>query len=94
VDANHALGFDTDERVFLPAARILEALGIKNLRLITNNPDKISQLEQWGIKVEERVPLTLASNPHNAHYLATKKHRTGHMIVEQTSQNAEKTEQD
>jgi len=93
VDANHALGFDTDERVFLPAVRILEALGIKNLRLITNNPDKISQLEQCGIKVEERVPLTLASNPHNAVYLATKKHRTGHMIFEQTSRKAEKTEQ-
>jgi GTP cyclohydrolase II len=94
VDANHALGFDTDERVFLPAARILEALGIKNLRLITNNPDKISQLEQCGIKVEERVPLPLASNPHNADYLSTKIHRTGHMIVEQTSKKADKTKQD
>jgi GTP cyclohydrolase II len=82
VDANHALGFDTDERVFLPAARILDALGISRLRLITNNPDKISQLEQCGIKVEERVPLTLASNPHNEDYLATKKHRTGHMIAD------------
>ena len=94
VDANHALGFDTDERVFLPAARILEVLGIKNLRLITNNPDKIGQLEQCGIKVKERVPLPLASNPHNAAYLATKKHRTGHMIDEQTSKKADKTEQD
>ena len=82
VDANHALGFDTDERVFLPAARILDALGISRLRLITNNPDKISQLEKCGIKVEERVPLHLASNPHNENYLATKKHRTGHMIAE------------
>jgi GTP cyclohydrolase II len=82
VDANHALGFDTDERVFLPAARILDALGITRLRLITNNPDKISQLEQCGIKVEERVPLVLASNPHNEDYLATKKHRTGHMIMD------------
>ena len=82
VDANHALGFDTDERVFSPAARILDALGIARLRLITNNPDKISQLEQCGIKVEERVPLTLASNPHNEDYLATKKNRTGHMIAD------------
>ena len=82
VDANHALGFDTDERVFSPAARILDALGISRLRLITNNPDKISQLEQCGIKVEQRVPLTLASNPHNEDYLATKKHRTGHMIAD------------
>jgi len=82
VDANHALGFNTDERVFLPAARILDALGITRLRLITNNPDKISQLEQCGIKVEERAPLILASNPHNEDYLATKKHRTGHMITD------------
>jgi GTP cyclohydrolase II len=82
VDANHALGFDTDERVFLPAARILDALGIARLRLITNNPDKISQLEKCGINVEERVPLHLASNPHNEKYLATKRHRTGHMIAD------------
>ncbi|MDC0993105.1 GTP cyclohydrolase II [Alphaproteobacteria bacterium] len=82
VDANHALGFDTDERVFLPAARILVALGISRLRLITNNPDKINQLEQCGIKVEERVPLTLASNPYNENYIATKKNRTGHMIAD------------
>jgi GTP cyclohydrolase II len=82
VDANHALGFDTDERVFLPAARILDALGISRLRLITNNPDKINQLEQCGIKVEERVPLTLASNPYNENYIATKKNRTGHMIAD------------
>ena len=82
VDANHALGFDTDERVFLPAARILDALGITRLRLITNNPDKINQLKQCGIRVEERVPLTLASNPHNEDYLATKKNRTGHMIAD------------
>ena len=80
VDANHALGFETDERVFLPAARILDALGITQLRLITNNPDKISQLERYGIKVKERLPMDIASNPHNEHYIATKEHRTGHMI--------------
>ena len=79
VDANHALGFATDERVFLPAARILNALGITQLRLITNNPDKISQLERYGIKVKERLPMDIPSNPHNEHYIDTKKHRTGHM---------------
>ena len=79
VDANHALGFATDERVFLPAARILDALGVTQLRLITNNPDKISQLERYGIKVKERLPMDIASNPHNEHYIDTKKHRTGHM---------------
>lgn len=79
VDANHALGFATDERVFLPAARILDALGIKQLRLITDNPDKINQLEHYGIKVKERLPMDIASNPYNENYIATKKHRTGHM---------------
>ncbi len=80
VDANHALGFDTDERVFIPAARILEALGVSRLRLITNNPDKIEQLNQCGITVDARVPLNLTSNPHNKGYLDTKKARTGHLM--------------
>ena len=80
VDANHALGFDTDERLFLPAARILQALNVSNIQLITNNPDKISQLEQHGITVAKRVPLVLATNPHNHGYLKTKKNRTGHLI--------------
>ena len=80
VDANHALGFDTDERVFIPAARILEALGVSRLCLITNNPDKIEQLNQCGITVDARVPLNLTSNPHNKGYLDTKKARTGHLM--------------
>ena len=80
VDANHALGFDTDERLFLPAARILQALDVSKIQLITNNPDKISQLEQHGITVTARVPLVLATNPHNHNYLRTKKTRTGHLI--------------
>jgi GTP cyclohydrolase II len=80
VDANHALGFDTDERLFLPAVRILQALNIAKIQLITNNPDKISQLEQHGINVTKRVPLALATNPHNQNYLKTKQARTGHII--------------
>jgi len=80
VDANHALGFDTDERLFLPAARILQALDVSKIQLITNNPEKISQLEQHGITVTARVPLVLATNPHNHNYLKTKKIRTGHLI--------------
>ena len=80
VDANHALGFATDERVFLPAARILDALGVTQVRLITNNPDKISQLERYGIEVQERLPMAIVSNPHNENYMDTKKHRTGHLI--------------
>ena len=80
VDANHALGFHTDERLFLPATRILQALGVSKIRMITNNPDKINQLEQHGIQVTARVPLALDSNPHNRYYLETKKKRTGHFI--------------
>ena len=80
VDANHVLGFATDERVFLPAARIINALGMTKVRLITNNPDKISQLERYGIAVKERLPMDIASNSHNEHYIATKQRRTGHII--------------
>ncbi len=80
VDANHALGFDTDERVFLPAARILSALDITQLRLMTNNPEKIIQLQNCGLKIVERVPLTSPSNPHNRDYLSTKRARTGHLL--------------
>jgi GTP cyclohydrolase II len=86
VDANHALGFATDERIFTPAARILEALGITKLRLITNNPDKISQLEHFGITIIERLPMDVASNPYNEHYIATKKHRTGHLTQNKKGQ--------
>ena len=80
VDANHMLGFETDERSFLPAAKILQALDISTMRLITNNPDKIAQIEAHGFTIKERVPLHISENPFNAGYLKTKKTRTGHMI--------------
>lgn len=79
VDANHALGFEMDERYFLPACRMLEELGVHRLRLITNNPDKIAQLEASGFSVSERVPLNPPSNRHNEHYIETKRTRAGHM---------------
>lgn len=80
VEANHRLGFETDQRVFAPAARMLELLGVRQLKLMTNNPDKIAQLENHGLTVVERVPLILPANPHNARYLATKQARTGHLM--------------
>lgn len=80
VDANHALGFETDHRYYLPAAAMLRLLGHDTIKLMTNNPDKIAQIEDCGIKVEERIPLTPDSNPYNEHYLETKKTRTGHML--------------
>ncbi|MGC6516932.1 MAG: GTP cyclohydrolase II [Candidatus Puniceispirillaceae bacterium] len=82
VDANHKLGFATDERIFIPAAAMLQQLGVRSVRLMTNNPDKVSQLQQYGINVTERVPLILASNPHNEAYMATKRDRTGHLLDE------------
>ena len=80
VDANHRLGFATDERVFIPAAAMLGQLGISAVQLMTNNPDKVSQLGKFGIDVQKRVPLALESNPHNAAYLATKRDKTGHLL--------------
>ena len=80
VDANHKLGFETDERFFGPAAAMLNALGVTRIRLITNNPDKIAQLSSHGIEIVERVALALPTNPHNEGYLETKQARTGHML--------------
>jgi GTP cyclohydrolase II len=80
VDANHVLGFETDERGFLPAAKILQELGIDKMRLITNNPEKIAQMQAQGLNISERVSLNISKNPFNASYLETKKTRTGHMI--------------
>ena len=79
IDANHALGFEMDERHFMPACRILEELGVSQLRLITNNPDKIAQVEAGGFTVVERVPMTPPSNEHNHRYIETKRDRAGHM---------------
>ena len=80
VDANHRLGFETDERAFWPAARMLTLLGFTAVRLMTNNPQKVAGLEACGIRVAERVPHKFPSNPHNAGYLRTKQQRTGHLL--------------
>lgn len=79
IDANQQLGFDADERLYRPAAEMLRQLGITQVRLMTNNPDKVSALGDWGIAVAERVPHSFPSNVHNEFYLATKKERAGHM---------------
>ena len=80
VDANQRIGFETDERLFRPAAEMLRRLGYSSVRLMTNNPEKVAGLEAEGIAVVERVPHKFPSNPHNADYLATKKSRTGHFL--------------
>ena len=80
VDANHRLGFETDEREFSPAAAMLKALGVITIKLMTNNPDKLGQLGKYGITIDERISLSLPANTHNHDYLETKRVRTGHLI--------------
>ncbi len=80
VDANLRLGFVVDARDFSVAARMLHLLSISQVRLLTNNPEKVAGLEAQGVTVVERLPLKIAANPHNAHYLATKRDRTGHKL--------------
>jgi GTP cyclohydrolase II len=80
LDANEQLGFDADERVYLPAAEMLRQLGFGTIRLLTNNPDKVAALERYGIRVAERVPHVFPSNGHNERYLRTKAIRSGHFL--------------
>lgn len=80
VEANLRLGFEVDERLFEAAAEMLRQLGVGDVRLMTNNPDKVAQLDEHGINVTERVPHAFPTNEHNAHYLATKAGKTGHLL--------------
>jgi GTP cyclohydrolase II len=80
IDANEQLGFDADERIYAPAATMLARMGIKRVRLLTNNPQKISQLERYGIEVAERVAHSFPANGHNENYLRTKAERAGHLL--------------
>lgn len=80
VDANVRLGFRVDARDFRVAARMLELLGQRRVRLLTNNPEKVAELEKAGIEVLERVPHQVTANPYNERYLATKRDRTGHQL--------------
>lgn len=78
VDANLDLGLPADARHYGAATQILKDLGVEEVRLLTNNPDKVTNLEDYGIKVTERVPLTPRPNDHNLAYLLTKRDRMGH----------------
>ena len=80
MDANEQLGFDADERIYLPAARMLRQLGFDRVRLMTNNPTKVAALAHCGIVVEERVPHRFPANKHNETYLRTKAARGGHIF--------------
>ncbi len=78
VDANLDLGLPADARHYGTATQILRDLGVQSVRLLTNNPDKTSSLEDYGVPVKERVPLTPHPNDHNLTYLRTKRDRMGH----------------
>jgi GTP cyclohydrolase II len=80
VDANEHLGFDPDERSFRVAASMLRHLGIKTVRLLTNNPVKVEALATEGVNVIERVRHAMPANPHNQAYLQTKALRSGHLL--------------
>jgi len=80
VEANLALGFRDDERDYAIAAHMLGSLAIRSVRLMTNNPAKIRQLTQYGLRVSGRIPHVIPSNPFNRFYLETKASRSGHFI--------------
>ena len=80
VQANRHLGFDDDIRDYAIAAEMLRYLAPKSITLLTNNPRKIEGLRAAHIVIDERVPLKITPNPHNVHYLATKRDKSGHLL--------------
>jgi len=81
VEANERLGFKADQREFAMPAEILKALGVSQVRLLSNNPDKVAALERGGIKVVERVPCEVSPSSYAEDYLKTKKEKLGHLFT-------------
>jgi 3,4-dihydroxy 2-butanone 4-phosphate synthase/GTP cyclohydrolase II len=79
-DANLHLGFEPDARDYEVSAAMIRKLGVKSVRLLTNNPDKIAQLAAYGIKIKERIPIELPVHLDNLDYMQTKKDRFGHKL--------------
>ena len=80
LDANLALGFAADEREYYIGSQILRDLGVKSMRLLTNNPDKVYQLADFGMSIAERVPIQMDATAHDLFYLRTKQKRMGHLL--------------
>jgi len=80
IEANVFLGFEPDQRRYQIAGEMIGSLGIKSIQLMTNNTEKIDGLKQLGIEVSGRIPVIVGKNPHNIHYLETKKKQMGHLL--------------
>ena len=80
VDANLVLGFKEDMREYYEAYQMLKNLGIKSVRLMTNNPEKIKHLTNYGLKINERIPIQIEASEYDAFYLETKKNKMGHLL--------------
>jgi 3,4-dihydroxy 2-butanone 4-phosphate synthase/GTP cyclohydrolase II len=80
VEANIALGFPADRRDYGIGMQILRDIGVRKMRLITNNPAKRAGLEAYGLEVVERIPIETEPNPFNIRYLDTKRRRMGHLL--------------
>lgn len=85
LEANLALGFGGDEREYFIGAQILRDLGVKTLHLLTNNPDKVYQLEAFGMEITERIPIQMEATKHDLFYLKTKQKRMGHILNYETA---------
>jgi GTP cyclohydrolase II len=81
VEANRQLGFDADLRDYNFPARVLRKLGARRIRLLSNNPDKVAQLEEAGVKVVKRVPCQPGHSRHSRRYLRTKRDKLGHLLA-------------
>ena len=93
-EANRALGFKEDERDYAIAAHMLWSLGVKSIRLMTNNPKKVEDLKFHGVKITGRIPVIIQPNEHNSFYLETKKNKGGHLLDKNEEENYIEQEDD